>query len=76
MISMIMYQCKGCGSELFKFERVGQDFYGVRTPTEIMGMYSNKCPKCGKQLEIPSISDILLRQRVRVGFGSLNVRAM
>jgi DNA-directed RNA polymerase subunit RPC12/RpoP len=60
---MIKYACRSCGFELFRFEKVGQDFYGVRTPTEVMGMYSNKCPRCGNRLKTPSNTEIILSLR-------------
>ncbi|ABP95937.1 MULTISPECIES: hypothetical protein [Metallosphaera] len=61
----IVYKCKGCDSELYKFEKVGQDFYGVRTPSEISSIYGGKCPKCGKKLNPPSVDDVNLKLRDR-----------
>ena len=57
---MIKYVCKKCGYILYKFERVGQDFYGVRTPSEIKYILGGKCPKCGHELGTPSVVDIYI----------------
>ena len=57
----IKYVCKSCGYVLYKFERVGQDFYGVRTPSEIKLMLAGKCPKCGHVLTIPTVDDIQIK---------------
>jgi len=50
MLGPIVYTCKSCGYELHRFEKVGQDVYGVRTPTEIKLIYDGKCPRCGHEL--------------------------
>jgi predicted nucleic-acid-binding Zn-ribbon protein len=60
---MIVYVCKNCGYELYKFKRIGQDFHGVKTPSEVRSIYGGKCPKCGHHLDIPSINEITLRRR-------------
>jgi len=52
----IRYICKSCGYEIYRFEKVGQDFYGVRTPSEIISMYGGKCLKCGHELGAPSLA--------------------
>ena len=57
----VKYICKNCGYVLYKFERVGQDFYGVRTPSEIKLMYGGMCPRCGHELGTPTIDDIKIR---------------
>ncbi len=59
----MIYVCKNCGHVLFKFEKVGQDFYGVRTPSEIKNMYGNRCPKCGHELNVPDLKDITIIRR-------------
>lgn len=54
---------------LHVFEKVGQDFYGVRTPSEIKSIFGGKCPKCGHELGVPTLSDIkisLKKQKVKV----------
>ena len=57
----VKYVCKNCGYILYEFERVGQDFYGVRTPSEIRSIFGGICPRCGHELSTPSIEDIKIR---------------
>lgn len=57
----VVYRCKGCNYELYKFERVGQDFYGVRTPSEIKLIFGGRCPRCGRELSIPTLNDIKIK---------------
>ncbi|ARM76426.1 hypothetical protein [Acidianus manzaensis] len=61
----VRYICKNCGYELYRFERVGQDFYGVRMPSEIISLLGGKCPRCGHPLGVPALDDIRIRLRVR-----------
>ncbi|AWS00669.1 hypothetical protein [Metallosphaera hakonensis] len=61
----VIYKCKECRKVLYSFEKVGQDFYGVRTPSEISSIYGGKCPKCGKKLNVPLIDDISVKLRVK-----------
>jgi transcription initiation factor TFIIB len=49
----ITYKCKACDFVLYKFEEVGQDYHGVRTPSEVKSMYAGKCPRCGHELGEP-----------------------
>jgi len=62
----IKYTCKNCGYVLYKFEKVGQDFYGVRTPSEIKLIFGGKCPKCGHELGTPSIEDIGIKIKNKI----------
>ncbi|MEW9491398.1 MAG: hypothetical protein TQ35_0004245 [Candidatus Aramenus sulfurataquae] len=62
----VVYKCKNCGYELYRFEKVGQDFYGVRTPSEIKSIYGGRCPKCGYQLSTPTMQDIRITLRKKV----------
>lgn len=62
----VKYVCKDCGFVLYKFERVGQDFYGVRTPSEIKTIFGGKCPRCGHELSTPTIEDIRITVRKRI----------
>jgi transcription initiation factor TFIIB len=55
MLGPIRYKCKNCDFELYKFERVGQEVYGPKTPSEVNAMYGGKCPKCGHELGEPSL---------------------
>lgn len=59
----VRYVCKNCGHILYKFEKVGQDFYGVRTPSEIKSIYGGKCPKCGHELQTPTLAEIKITLR-------------
>ncbi|MUN29972.1 hypothetical protein [Sulfuracidifex metallicus] len=59
----VRYICKNCGTELYKFERVGQDFYGVRTPSEIKAIFGGKCHHCGHEFQVPSMEDITFRPK-------------
>ncbi|QKQ99420.1 hypothetical protein GWK48_02545 [Metallosphaera tengchongensis] len=54
----VVYRCRECSHELYRFEKVGQDFYGVRTPSEISSIYGGKCPKCGRRLGVPGEDEI------------------
>lgn len=59
----VFYVCKRCGFILYKFEHVGQDYYGLPTPSEIMNWYSGVCPKCNARLERPLLSSIRINFR-------------
>ncbi|WP_338601858.1 hypothetical protein V6M85_00975 [Sulfolobus tengchongensis] len=50
---------------LHRFEKVGQDFYGVRTPSEIKSIFGGKCPKCGHELSAPTLDDIKISLKKR-----------
>ena len=50
---------------IYRFERVGQDCFGLPTPSELLTMFNGKCPTCGKKLKLPSIEDIIITGRVR-----------
>lgn len=54
ILGPIRYLCKNCGFELYKFERVGQEVYGPKTPSEVKAMYGGKCLRCGHELGEPS----------------------
>jgi len=56
ILGPIRYICKNCGYELYRFEEVGQDYYGVRSPSEIKSMFGGKCPRCGHKLGDPSLT--------------------
>ncbi len=59
----IVYKCKNCGFVLHVFEHVGQDFYGVPSPSEIASWYGGVCPRCGHKLGVPTPNDITIRFR-------------
>ncbi len=54
----VIYRCSKCGSILYSFEKVGQDFYGLPTPSELFIKLNGKCPKCHKDLNKPSLNHI------------------
>ncbi len=57
----VRYVCKKCGHVLYHFERVGQDFMGVRTPSELRIILAGKCPRCGHPFETPKPEDITIK---------------
>lgn len=56
----VIYKCKICGSTLYSFEKVGQDFYGLPTPSELATKLGGKCSKCGRNLGAPELDGIKL----------------
>jgi len=54
----VVYRCKHCGTILHIFFKVGQDYYGIPTPSEVISLFGGVCPKCGTRLRAPSIQDI------------------
>ena len=59
----IVYVCKNCGYVLFRFEKVGQDFFGVRSYSDIAKMYNGKCPACGHEIQAPEPEDIIIQPK-------------
>ena len=59
----VVYRCKHCGKVLYVFSRVGQDFYGIPTPSEVAAWFNGFCPYCGAKLAAkpPSPSDVRIR---------------
>lgn len=55
---MIVYRCRVCGYVLYVVLRVGQDSYGVPTPSEVIRMYGGVCPRCGHRLGKSGPGDI------------------
>ncbi|BCU70248.1 hypothetical protein [Stygiolobus caldivivus] len=51
---------------MYKFEKVGQDFYGVRTPSEIRLIYGGKCPRCGHEITVPNLEDINIKPKKKI----------
>ncbi len=56
----IVYRCKNCGYVFHYLEKVGQDYIGVPSVTEVLGRYGYTCPKCKSRLSPPSQNDILI----------------
>ncbi len=60
----VIFRCSSCGSVIYVFKRVGQDCFGLPSPTELINRLGGVCPKCGSALSIPKISDIKIIGRV------------
>ena len=56
----IFYRCSRCNTILYQFIRVGQDFYGIPTPSEVLSMYAGFCPQCGARLKKPTLDSITI----------------
>jgi len=54
----VIYKCRRCGHVLFEFLRVGQDSYGLPTPSELIAKIGDSCPKCGSRLRVSGLDDI------------------
>ena len=54
----VIFRCSKCGKILYVFNRVGQDYFGIPTPSEVISLYGGVCPQCGSRLKIPSVNDI------------------
>ncbi len=59
----VIYVCRGCDEIIYTFNRVGQDSFGLPTPSELRGRVSARCPKCGRGLGAPGINDIIIVRR-------------
>ncbi len=46
----VVYRCSKCGYVLYTFSRVGQDYYGIPSPSELLAKLGGVCPSCGKPL--------------------------
>ncbi len=60
---VVRYVCKHCGYIIWEFREVGQDYYGIPTPSEIMLVTGGICPRCKHELSMPEISNIKIRPR-------------
>ena len=54
----VIYRCGSCNYVLYEFLKVGQDSYGLPTPSELMARIGDRCPRCGKKLRAPTIDDV------------------
>ena len=55
----VVFRCKRCGNVLYVYEAVGQDCFGIPTPSELAARLGGKCPHCGRPLIAkPTIDDI------------------
>jgi len=57
----VIYRCRICGFILHVFKRVGQDSYGMPTPSELSARYGGFCPRCGNRLSKPTLKDIIVK---------------
>lgn len=56
----VVYVCRHCGEIIYVFERVGQDCYGLPTPSELRERVGAVCPRCKMPLGEPSLSDVFI----------------
>lgn len=56
----LVYRCSNCGYVLHYLEKVGQDFVGVPSVTEILSKFGYTCPKCKNSLRKPSQEDVII----------------
>ncbi len=54
----MVYRCSSCGAFLHVFKKVGQDFYGIPSPSEVISWFGGSCPVCGKELRVPTLDSI------------------
>lgn len=57
---VVIFRCRNCGTILFRFSRVGQDFYGLPTPEELRARIGGKCPICGTIPIKPTADNVLI----------------
>jgi len=48
----VVYKCSKCGTPIYVFERVGQDYYGIPSPSELIAKIGAFCPNCGKPISV------------------------
>lgn len=60
----VRYMCSHCKAILWEFKHVGQDYYGLPTPTEVINVYGGICPNCKRELKRPSLQDIKIKARL------------
>jgi len=56
----IVYRCKNCGYVLHYLQKVGQDYIGIPSVSEVMSKHGYICPKCKSKLSRPSQDDIII----------------
>lgn len=57
MVMPVVYRCRNCGYILYVHWRVGQNSYGVPTPSEVASWYGGLCPRCGRKLNVKPDND-------------------
>ncbi|GEM_PF-426267 len=71
----VKYVCRNCGFVLWEFREVGQDYYGVPTPEEVIRVYGGICPRCKSDLRMPSLNDISIKiMRTRLTISDIESR--
>lgn len=63
----VIFRCKSCKGIIYVFRKVGQDCFGLPTPSELIIKLNGRCPYCGRSLDIPTIDDIKVVGRVQRG---------
>ncbi len=61
----VIFRCKKCGAVIYVFKRVGQDCFGLPTPTELSLKLGGRCPKCGRIIGAPTLNDVRIEGRVK-----------
>jgi len=46
----IVFRCRNCGHVIYVFRHVGQDYFGIPTPSELVNRVTMVCPRCGRVL--------------------------
>lgn len=59
----VVYACRHCGEIIYVFDRVGQDCYGLPTPSELRERVGAVCPRCKMPLGDPSLNDVFILGR-------------
>jgi len=54
----VVYRCGSCNYVLYEFLKVGQDSYGLPTPSELIAKIGDHCPNCGRKLKLPAMENI------------------
>ncbi|MET1128348.1 MAG: hypothetical protein ABWW70_03425 [Thermoproteota archaeon] len=57
----VVYRCGVCGFILHIFVKVGQNSYGVPTPSEVISQFGGMCPRCGSELRRPGVRDVAIK---------------
>lgn len=59
------YICSNCGHVLYDSEKYNpwKKSFGLPTPSEIIGFYNGRCPRCGKKLRKPDLKDIVVKEK-------------
>lgn len=60
----IVYRCRNCGYEVYRFISRSGDSFGIPTPSELKIRVTDRCPACGRELRprAPTINDIIIKR--------------